>query len=110
MSITVNPQFSAAGAYSKLEFFGAALNRGRRLFEGGAYLKTKLSTFHIFYLSKKINTCPKFYPRLDPGAGLDHNCPQRLTHHSPEMDQNEVPRVWKVGFSTILDPPPRCLD
>ena len=27
--------------YSKLEFFDAALNRGRRLFEGSAYLKTK---------------------------------------------------------------------
>ena len=28
------------GAYSKLDFLDAALNRGRRLFEGGAYSKT----------------------------------------------------------------------
>ena len=29
------------GAYSKLDFFDAALNRRRRLFEGGAYSKAK---------------------------------------------------------------------
>ena len=29
------------GAYSKLDFLDAALNRGRRLFEGGAYSKTE---------------------------------------------------------------------
>ena len=28
------------GAYLKLKIFGVALNRGRRLFEGGAYSKT----------------------------------------------------------------------
>ena len=36
------------GAQSKLEFFSAALNRGRAVFEGGAYSKEQLSDKSIF--------------------------------------------------------------
>ena len=41
------------GAFSKLDFFSAALNRGRRLFEGGAYSKEQFSDKSISFIPSK---------------------------------------------------------
>ena len=82
------------GAYFKLKIFGAALNRGRRLFEGGAYskgrrlFKNNIFDMKIFFsISKnkqvyKLNTkhqCPRRLLHLDQAADSVHRLLQRQT-------------------------------
>ena len=58
------------GAYSKLDFFDAALNRGRRLFEGGAYSKTNEKLKRVGHVPIECSSLLDYFLKADSANKL----------------------------------------